>query len=261
MGAFIPALLGYLVALSMLIGGAYAALDWLVVPENRAAVTEKAPRHAKRSAPTAKNPVPEHGEAEAKGNERTTVVSPAAEQSDQANRKVATTPPSDERKVAAPPPSDEQLKGENTQNSGAAGCSPTGVTAKGEFVFTIGCKDLIQQHPAVETPSSPSVVTAPSYGKSQAAKSANSERTHPDTGEAGGSNNEGASRSSNPKSNVNTARTEPAKSTKSVRMKSFAAAPEHAERTDRSQQQRPMARPGRMAERAEPDWYNALGLR
>jgi hypothetical protein len=247
MGVIMPALLGYLVALSMLIGGAYAALDWLVAPENRTAVTERSSRHPQKSAST--ETVPEPGEADRKGNARNPAGPTSGKQSDQAS--YADT---------AGQAGDEHLKVENSQGEAAGGCTPTGITANGDFVFSIRCQNLIQHHPG-EMPSSPAVHTAPSDGKDQAVKSANSE-AYRDTVEVGPSNNEAVGRtSSDSKAKGGAGERKQAKRNKPVRMKSFAAALGNAQGTDRWREQRPMARSRRMAQPAEPDWYNALGLR
>lgn len=177
------ALLGYLVALLILLGGGYAALDWLVAPENRPAVTERSPRDAKnvlvKSAPTETAAVPEPSEADRKRNAGTTAEPSSTEQSDQASHKDADVRPR----------------------------------------------------------SSDAVEAAPSY-------------------------NDGASRtSSNSKSNVDARQRKLGKRNQSARLKSVEAVLGNVQGTGRSREQRPIARSRRMAQPAEPDWYNALGLR
>jgi hypothetical protein len=49
--------------------------------------------------------------------------------------------------------------------------------------------------------------------------------------------------------------------TQSARLKSVEAALGNLQGIGRSREQRPIARSRRMAQPAEPDWYNALGLR
>lgn len=116
MGVLMRALLGYLVGPLILLGGGYAALDWLVAPENRPAVTEMSPREAKNvlvKSPTETAAVPEPSEADRKRNAGTTAEPASTEQSDQASHKDAGVRPRSSDAVEAAP----------SYNDGASGTS------------------------------------------------------------------------------------------------------------------------------------------
>jgi hypothetical protein len=132
---------------------------------------------------------------------------------------------------------------------------PIGVTGKGDVVFPMRCEALIRQpDPPV---SSPAAQTAPPYGQGQALQSANSNPSS-SAGEVG-PENAGASRTSAyERSNPDARQSRSGKREQSTRSESAEAS--LAQDSVRSRD-RPMARSRRITHRAEPEWYNALGLR
>jgi hypothetical protein len=133
---------------------------------------------------------------------------------------------------------------------------PIGVTAKGDVVFPMQCEALIHQPDPLS--SSPAAQTVPPYGQSQALQPASSSLSS-SAGEVGPSENAGANRTSAyARSNPDTRQSRSGKREQSTRSKSAEAV--FSQGTDRSRE-RPMARSPRITHPAEPEWYNALGLR
>ena len=242
------ALLGYLVALSILLGGGYAGLQWLASP-----TSEKHARHSEhvpaRSA--ANDPGRAHvsSEADRKGTAETSAEPPSAPESVRPNRKDAQGPSGDPSRIG------------NTDIAPAGGCMPLGVTTKGDVVFPMRCEALIHHQadqPSSSPPASPPKPAAPSDQQAQPVQSGDSKSTR--VGEVGVSEIPGASgRSGNSRSSLDSRQTRPGKQEQSPRAKS--AKTISAQDADRSRE-RPVARSRRTARAGEePDWYNALGLR
>jgi hypothetical protein len=170
-------LLGYLVTLSILLGGGYVGLQWLAAPGHHPAASERSARH------NANVPV------KAASNEPGRVPVPSeADRKQSASTEPASTARTD---VSTSQPSGEHSKVENAESLPAEGCEPVGVTAKGDVVFPMRCEALIQHQPG-QLSSPPPVQTAPSDQQDQALGSANSNLSS-NAAEAGPSDNAGAS--------------------------------------------------------------------
>src|SRR3954453_14729397 len=85
-----PTLFGYLVAISMLLGGAYAGLEWLTSPDQRPA--EKSAAH--KTAQTGTGAVPVPNAADSKRNTGTTAKPASSERADEVGREAKNTEPS-----------------------------------------------------------------------------------------------------------------------------------------------------------------------
>jgi len=136
-----PALFGYLVALSILLGGGYAGLQWLATPDPRPAVKPAA--HSKnvpeKSSPGTTGTAAGPSEAEGKRNSGTPAKSASTEGSDKAARDAKATDAKSSGKNSKP---------EKVDNVPAGGCAPIGLTSNGDLVFSMQCQDLIERHRA-----------------------------------------------------------------------------------------------------------------
>src|SRR3954470_14897221 len=129
-----PALFGYLIALSILLGGGYAGLQWLAAPD---------PRPAK---PVAHRSAPE------KTASSTTGTAPTASQANRNSGTVANSVPT----AGSDKPVQEQkavdakdgkiAKSDKGDGAPAGGCRPIGLTSSGDLVFSMQCQELIERH-------------------------------------------------------------------------------------------------------------------
>jgi hypothetical protein len=131
-----PALLGYLVAVSMLLGGAYAGLQWLSGPD--AVRSEKTAAHS-RNAPD-RSPSTRLGSNAA--DRKTKADNPgkvaSAEAADETSR---------EANHADPDTIGQSSKLEKVEGGGQVrGCSPIGLTSNGDLVFSMQCQEMIERH-------------------------------------------------------------------------------------------------------------------
>src|SRR5215212_263770 len=144
-----PALFGYLVALSILLGGGYAGLQWLAMPDPRPAVKPTA--HSRnvpdKSAPTNTGTAAGPSEADGKRNSGTGAKSVSTEGSD----KVAHDAKETEAKASG-----KNSKLEKANSVPAGGCAPIGLTSNGDLVFSMQCQDLIERHRAEAASTQPS---------------------------------------------------------------------------------------------------------
>jgi hypothetical protein len=136
-----PALFGYLVALSILLGGGYAGLQWLALPDPRPAVKPAA--HSKnipdKSAPTTTGTAVGPSEADAKRNSGTGAKSASTEGS---------AKPAHDAKETEAKGSGKDPKAEKADSVPAGGCAPIGLTSNGDLVYSMRCQDLIERHRA-----------------------------------------------------------------------------------------------------------------
>jgi len=153
-----PTLFGYLVAISMLLGGAYAGLEWLTAPDQRPA--EKSAAHKTAHTGTAAVPVP--NAADSKRNAGTTAKPASTERSDEVGREAKNTESNTTGKSS---------KTEKSDSVPVARCAPIGLTANGDFVFSMQCQEMIERHRG-ELASSETTPTAPPSAEEQAARAA-----------------------------------------------------------------------------------------
>jgi len=162
-----PALFGYLVALSILLGGGYAGLQWLATPDPRPAVKPAA--HSKnvpeKSSLSTTGTAAGPSEADGKRNSGTAAKSASTEASDKAAREAKETDAKSSGKSSKP---------EKADNVPGGGCAPIGLTSNGDLVFSMQCQDLIERHRA-ELASTQPAQTAPAGDQAvQSAKPAES---------------------------------------------------------------------------------------
>jgi hypothetical protein len=153
-----PTLFGYLVAISMLLGGAYAGLEWLTAPDQRPA--EKS--GARKTAQTGTGAVPVPNAADSKRNAGTTAKPASTERSDEVGREAKNTESNTTGKSS---------KTEKSDSVPVARCAPIGLTANGDFVFSMQCQEMIERHRG-ELASSETTQTAPPSAEDQAARAA-----------------------------------------------------------------------------------------
>jgi hypothetical protein len=153
-----PALFGYLIAISMLLGGAYAGLEWLSAPDQRPA--EKSAAHKVAQTGTGAAPVP--NTADSKRNAGTTAKPASKERSDEAGP---------ETKSAESNATGKASKGDKSDSVPVTRCAPIGLTANGDFVFSMQCQEMIERHRG-ELASSEATPTAPPSTDDQAARAA-----------------------------------------------------------------------------------------
>src|SRR5215212_7890353 len=135
-----PALFGYLVALSILLGGGYAGLQWLATPDPRPAVKPAAhSKNVPEKSPSTTGTATAPSEADGKRNSGTAAKSASTEASDKAAR---------EAKETDAKSSGKSSKSEKAENVPAGGCAPIGLTSNGDLVFSMQCQDLIERHRA-----------------------------------------------------------------------------------------------------------------
>jgi hypothetical protein len=179
-----PALFAYLVALSLLLGGGYASLQWLSAPDTSAnpplsvgkrppanKVVEKSGPHVTGATRAQTRPY-DRPEPEITGS------APASE----APINVAPVAAPDQTDIAASNQTgvsedNKKLQTKNTEDAPAGGCMPVGVTARGELVFPMQCKGLLERHrgPVDSQPVIPNDATqSPAQNERQTAEPARS---------------------------------------------------------------------------------------
>src|SRR5256714_5720287 len=147
-----PTLVGYLVAIFMLLGGAYAGLEWLTAPDQRPA-EQSALKTAKTGTGAGRVP----NAAESKRSAGTTAKPASAERSDEVGR---------EAKNAESNTTGKSSKTDKSDSVPVARCAPIGLTASGDFVFSMQCQEMIERHRG-ELASSETTQTAPPSGEDQ----------------------------------------------------------------------------------------------
>jgi hypothetical protein len=171
-----PALFGYLVAVSMLLGGAYAGLQWLSAPAP--APAEKSAAHS-NDAPDGPTPARMGAVAVPNGADRernagTPAKTASIEPSDQIGR---------EAKHGSADTTDQSSNVQKADSVPDRGCAPIGLTANGDLVFSMQCQDIIDRHRG-ELASAEAAQTAPPSAQDQAARSAPSNTGSNDGGKA-----------------------------------------------------------------------------
>src|SRR5437588_9988576 len=153
-----PTLFGYLVAIFMLLGGAYAGLEWLTAPDQRPA--EKSAAH--KTAQTGTGAVPVPSAADGKPNPGTTAKPASTERSDEVGHQAKNTESSTTGKSS---------KTDKSDSVPVARCAPIGLTASGDFVFSMQCQEMIERHRG-ELASSEATQTSPPSEEDQGARAA-----------------------------------------------------------------------------------------
>jgi hypothetical protein len=131
-----PALLGYLIAVAVLLGGGYAGLEWLGSPDEPATY-----QHSKATTPVANK------HAEPKKIVPATDAVTKAENAASGTTARAGNAGHDEAKVAETKVTDateEKVKAPGAGAVPTGGCMPIGLTAGGQMVFTLQCRDLLE---------------------------------------------------------------------------------------------------------------------
>ncbi len=131
-----PALLGYLFAIAIFLGGGYAGVAWLASPESPSAYhgpSYKATSHRKNA--QQKNPsatqVPEGGGSSA-------IV-------DRTSKSAATAAVPDGATLQDTNVAADDAKIANFDSVPSGGCTPIGLTAQGDMVFPLRCRELLEQ--------------------------------------------------------------------------------------------------------------------
>jgi hypothetical protein len=166
-----PALFGYLIALAVILGSGYAGLEWLAAPDAPTLTTYQ--RHKDRASSTAKRSGPEASSAVADGSVK-------AERPESRTATNADNAARDEGKAKGADAGDI-LKAQNSDAGPTGGCMPIGLTAAGEMVFPLQCRELIehQRGPVVSSP--PATLASPARDQIDAQ---NSGKPHETSGNA-----------------------------------------------------------------------------
>jgi hypothetical protein len=160
-----PALFGYLVAVSMLLGGAYAGLQWLSAPGTVPA--EKSAAHSRNApdkpVPTRMGAVAVPNAADRQANAGNPGNTASVERTDEIDH---------EAKHTDPVSTGQSSKLAKVDAVTSGGCAPIGLTANGDLVFSMQCQEMIERHRR-ELATSEASSTAPAITEDQAARSAN----------------------------------------------------------------------------------------
>ena len=130
-----PALFGYLVAISILLGGSYAGLQWLSAPE--AVPGEKAAAHSNKSSSTRLGQIAVPNAVDPKARAENHVKAASVRRSDEIGQ---------EAKHTDPFTTDRTSKFQKIEGAPAGGCAPIGLTASGDLVFSMQCQEMIERH-------------------------------------------------------------------------------------------------------------------
>lgn len=161
-----PALLGYLIALAVFLGSGYAGLEWLASPDDPS--THQHPSYK----PTSPSAAPRKSAANIAGTKEAV---PSAKDENTAPRTTAPAPAED--KVGREEAKAADSGGEISKKLDAVptgGCMPIGLTANGEMVFPLQCRELIERQrgpvavasaPPVQVDSAPTQIEAEVSGK------------------------------------------------------------------------------------------------
>jgi hypothetical protein len=158
-GRNMPALLGYLLALAIFLGGGYVGLEWLASPEDTSTVQR----------PNKKLVQNKNGPKKFAG---AVAVPSEAEEKVQTPASTAVAKGSGQAVHEAPSPASGGGDLGNSENLGsvpAGGCTPIGLTARGDLVFPITCQELMERHRGPVAASS-TTETAPSIKENRAAE-------------------------------------------------------------------------------------------
>jgi hypothetical protein len=154
-----PALIGYLIALTLLLGGGYAGLEWLGSPDEPIAS-----QHSKAAASAAgKRAEARKSVASAEPIAKPENVAPVgAAETNRIGR--------DETKIGSA--SAEAVKASAPEEAAPAdGCKPIGLTASGQMVFPLQCRDVFEAKRSAAIPLAPEPeISASKQQEAQAAE-------------------------------------------------------------------------------------------
>src|SRR6267378_3969907 len=162
-----PALFAYLLVVSIVLGGGYAGLRWPSAPPH--------PSFSQR--PSASEKLAGRKDAaEVSGPTRAT---PAAKgPNDQSEKDITASLPISEssNKASTELPPNETAAGgtKEADNVPPGGCMPIGLTARGELVFAMQCKELLERYRGPVAVPTNSIQSAPAPKERQAAEPARS---------------------------------------------------------------------------------------
>jgi hypothetical protein len=151
--------LAFLLAAGIMVGGGYAGLVWIASPSTIGHGASSRSQNAS-SAPNANVPseavVDENGSAGRAQNEESTSLSPLrtgvsssaqqAAENDQSNATGSLT---------------EQTGATKAPDVRAGGCMPIGITARGNLVFPMECRELLEQHRGAQARPEPTPAAPP----------------------------------------------------------------------------------------------------
>jgi hypothetical protein len=164
------ALLGYLIAVAVFLGSGYAGLEWLTAPDDP--VTHQHPS----GKPTSSDAKPNKHAANIAGTKE---VTPSVK--DKTGPRTASPASADKARreeAKAVETSSEISKMEKQDTVPTGGCMPIGLTANGEMVFPLQCRELIEhQRGPVAVPSMPPLEAAPTPAQNGVQVSAKPERS------------------------------------------------------------------------------------
>jgi hypothetical protein len=172
-----PALLGYLLAISLLLGGGYVSLHWLSTPDDIS--TSQRPS-ASKAPPAGKNVVGKSDpdataetRAEKRAHDHAETEIPATGANSEPSNKAAPDAPPNETGVGE---ENTKVQTKKTEDAPADGCMPIGVTARGKLVFPIQCQAQLEQYRGPGDPQPPvqtnPMQSAPAPKERQAAEPA-----------------------------------------------------------------------------------------
>jgi len=162
-----PALFAYLLVVSIVLGGGYAGLRWLSAPPHpsfrqRPSASEKLAGRkdaAEVSGPTRATPAAKGPNAQSEKD--ITASLPISESSNKASTEL--------------PPNETAAGGtKEADNVPPGGCMPIGLTARGELVFAMQCKELLERYRGPVAVPTNSIQSAPAPKERQAAEPARS---------------------------------------------------------------------------------------
>ena len=160
------ALFGYLIAVAVFLGSGYAGLEWLAAPDDP--VTHQHPSDK----PTSSDAGPKKHAANIVGTKE---AAPSATDKNSTPRTAAPD------KVAREQAKPSESGGEISKKPDAVprgGCMPIGLTAKGEMVFPLQCREVIEhQRGPVAVASTPPVQPASAPTQNEAKVSAKPEES------------------------------------------------------------------------------------
>ena len=150
-----PALLGYLVALAVFLGSGYAGLEWLASPDDASTHQHLSDKPTSHHAGPQKSAVNVEGTNQAVPRAKDENAAPRTGAPDQANREEA-------KATATASGTGGEISGVDKPDAvPSGGCMPIGLTAKGEMVFPLQCREVIEhQRGPVAVASTPPVQAA-----------------------------------------------------------------------------------------------------
>ena len=133
-----PALFAYLIALSLLIGSGYAGLVWLTAPpgSNQASRSGSSHQHTARTFSNENTGAAQDSANSGKESPRSPVKADSSGDSEASNGLVESKSTGANRTATA------EQSGEQKKLSKGA-CAPIGMTARGDFVFPLQCRELV----------------------------------------------------------------------------------------------------------------------